>query len=520
MAFNFGQANGPFAVALRPVVGGVNGPNEGPPPPNMAFTYASVYLPPPAKGDGFATYYRRTYRLPTTSQNSQVGRNLRPPNWTMVRLPRSRESSYSEHFRTAQRPQEEVEAYRRANGVTVEGRCVPKPILHLDESGFSESLTNVIEARNSGSSPTALQAHCWPVALRGRDVVAVDCTASKGKLLAYLVPAIVHAQRQPVLQHPPAVMRGGGPIVLVLTATREVAQQVDVAARELCGTSRTRSICLVSGDRKEQQLEQLKQGADMLIATPGRLVAFMEDCKVNLSHCTCLVIDEADRMLTMGFCKQLRIISDNIRPDRQTFVMLESQTCDTDQLVDEMTTDPVIVTVGAATQEDQSRGAEHIVLVCKEAEKEDKLFALLNDTMNDESDRAIVFVERKQTVEDLVSSMRRRCWPAVGIHGKKTEHEQKWSLDALRLGKASILVATDVAARNINMDNVRYVISYDYPSNHGEYPRRLKHATARKYTFLEPNDYAHAREMIRFFRQTKQTIPPQLRNLAIKTSRK
>lgn len=520
MAFNFGQANGPFALVLRPVVGGANGPNEGPPPPNMPFTYGGVFLPPPLKGDGFATYYRRSYRLPTTSQNSQVGRNLRPPNWTTVRLPTSQESSYSEHFRTAQRSQEEVEAYRRANGVSVEGRCVPKPILHLDESGFSESLTNVIEARNSGSSPTALQAHCWPVALRGRDVVAVDCTATKEKLLAYIVPAIVHAQHQPVLQHPPDVTRGGGPIVLVLTVTRVAAQQVDVAARELCGTSRIRTICLASGDRKEQQLEQLKQGADMLVATPGRLVAFMEDCKVNLSRCTYLVIDEADRMLTMGFGKQLRVISDNIRPDRQTFVVLESQTCDTNQLVEEMTKDPVIVTVGAATQEDQSREVEHIVSVCKAAEKEDKLFALLNDIMNDESDRAIVFVERKQTVEDLVSSMRRRFWPAVGIHGKKTEHEKKWSLDALRSGKASILVATDVAARNINLDNVRYVVSYDYPSNHGEYPRRLKHATARKYTFLEPDDYVHAREMVRLFRQTKQAIPPQLRKSANMKSRK
>ncbi|KAL1478521.1 hypothetical protein MTO96_016206 [Rhipicephalus appendiculatus] len=491
--FNFGQANPAFFFMPQPFIGpngAANGPNEGPLPPDIGFTYAGARVPP-------TTLWGRL-------------RNLLP-----------RKIPAAHHF-----PEEpEVEAYRKANGVLVEGRCVPKPILHLDESGFSEPLTNVIEALNYGSSPTPLQAHCWPAALRGRDVVVVDCTATKVNSLAYLVPAIVHVQHKPDVQRPPAMARGSGPIVLVLTATREAAQQADVTARKLCGTSRIRTICLVSGGRKEEQLEQLKQGADILIATPGRLVAFMEDCKVNLRRCTYLVIEEANHMFTMGLDKQLRIVSHNIRPDRQTFVVLESQTNDTDQLVEEMTKDPVTVTVAAATQEDLSQRVEHIVFVCKEAEKEDKLFALLNDMMNDESDRAIVFVERKQTVDELSSSMRFRGWPAVGIHGKKTEHELKWSLDALRSGKASILVATDVAARDINLDNVRCVVSYDYPSNPSEYPRRLKHvtrsdATARKCTFLEPDDYVHAREMIRFFRQTKQAIPPQLRKLANMASRK
>ncbi|KAL1471309.1 hypothetical protein MTO96_040017 [Rhipicephalus appendiculatus] len=148
----------------------------------------------------------------------------------------------------------------------------------------------------------------------------------------------------------------------------------------------------------------------------------MEDCKVNLQHCTYLVIDEADRMLTMGLGKQLRIICNYIRPDRQTFVALASRTKDTQQLIEDMTKDPVIITVGAATLEDQNQ-------------------------------RPLVFT------------------------GKKTELEQKWSLDALRSGRAAILVATDVAARNVDSTNVRFVISYDYPSNPGEYPRRLKHAS-------------------------------------------
>ncbi|KAH7936460.1 hypothetical protein HPB52_023670 [Rhipicephalus sanguineus] len=192
---------------------------------------------------------------------------------------------------------------------------------------------------------------------------------------------------------------------------------------------------------------------------------------------------------------------------------------DDGKLTEETTKNLVTVPVGAATQEDQNRRVEHIIFVCKEPEKKDKLFDLLNDIMKDESDRIVVFMVRKQTVEDLASSLHLRGWPAVGIHGNKTEDEQKWSLDAPRSGKAAILVAADVAARNVNTASVHFVVSYDYPSNPDEYPCRLKHVTlpdvaARKYMFLKPHDYVHAREIITFFQQTNQAIAPQLSKVA------
>lgn len=498
-------------------------PHEGIPPLPFGleryrvFRPPPIFLPPPAKGDNFASF-NNTGWLSKTAHVSQVGRNLCPPNWAKFPLRTCKKDLYPEHFRTAQCSEEEAVAYRKARMITVEGRSAPLPMRHLEKSGFPEFITKVIEARNCGSSPTALQAQCWPVALSGRDLVAHDYTASKGQSLAYLVPAIIH------VQHQKAVPPGAGPVVLVLTATTEEAEQVYVAAREFCGTSRIRTICLVSGDPKERQLEILKEGAALCIATPGRLVALMEECKINFLQCTYFVIDKADRMLTMGLGKQLRIVEGNVRPDRQTIVVLESRTRAAQQLVEEVTIEPVTVTVGAATREDPTERVEHIVFVCKAAEKEDKLVALLDDVMKDENDRAIVYVERKQTVEELASNMRWHGWPTVGVHGNKTEHQRKCALDALRFGKAAILVTTDVAAKNMALDKVRIVVSYDYPSNPGEYARRLKHAappgtTGTMCTFFGPNDEVYAKEMVRFLRQSRQTIPPDLRVLANKTLR-
>lgn len=529
MAFEFG-----IPVMLQPFGGfGVNnGPNEGPPNPGFQFGLGpfpfgrgmlgrgrGIRQPPPVNGDNFAALFAMRNGSTYVARKSQVGRNVRPPNWRSIRLPAYQKNFYREHIRTAQRSPEEVEAYRNANEITITGRGAPKPILQVDEAGLPESVTKAVENLNSGSSPTALQAQCWPIALSGRDLVAVDCTASKGKSLAYLVPALAHVHQQP------AMLVGGLPTVLVLTATREMAQQVLIAVRKLTEGSKIRTMYLVSSDPKQPQLKQLQEGADICIATPGRLIVFMEEHKVNLRRCTLLAVDEADRILAVGLGKELRTIVDNIRPDRQTLVRLSCVTRESRALAEELTNDAINVSVGTATLVLKSRRVEHLVFVCEDAQKEDELVALLNDIINDESDRAVVFVERQQTVEDLASTLCHHGWPTVGIHGKMSKKEHKWALEALRLGRATVLVATDMGSRSVELENVRFVVSYDYPSNPGEYSRRFSHAarpdgTGRKYTFLAPGEGLHARELTWFLRENKQPIPRQLRKVANKAARK
>ncbi|XP_037528246.1 probable ATP-dependent RNA helicase DDX5 [Rhipicephalus sanguineus] len=480
-------------------LGQKNGPNEGAPEPTVQPGRGTVGTgrdrrpPQLLNGDNFAMIPVR-YHPYSTARRSQVGRTLRPSNWGRIRLPTYRKDFYREHTRNSQRSPEEVEAYRIANEITVKGLGAPKPILHVDEAGLPETITKAIENLNSGHKPTALQAQCWPIALSGRDLVAFDCTASKGKSLAFLVPAVVHAQSQP------SVLDDAGPTVIVLTLTREAALQVQVAVQELSKGLEIRTMYLLSGEPKKPQLQLLEEGADICVATPGRLTAFMEEGKANLGRCTFLAIDEADRMLVLGFGEKVRAIADSIRPDRQTLVTL---------------------TVGTATQEQQIQRVEHVVVVCEEAEKEGKLVGLLKDILSDESDRAIVFVEMKERVEDLVLTLRSRGCPAVGIHGNKTEQEHQCALDALRSGKAPVLVATDVATRALELDNVRYVVSCDHPIHSSDLLRRFRHAarpdgTGRMYTFLRPDEREHAKELMWFLQENKQPLPPQLREVAAK----
>ncbi|KAL1423480.1 hypothetical protein MTO96_021091 [Rhipicephalus appendiculatus] len=158
-----------------------------------------------------------------------------------------------------------------------------------------------------------------------------------------------------------------------------------------------------------------------------------------------------------------RAIADNVRPDRQTVVRLTHATKQSRELAPEFTNDSVNVTVGTATQEQQNQRVGHIVFVCKKAKKKDKLAALLKDILSNDSDRAVTFVERQQTVEDLASTLRLQGSPAVGIHAKKMEQEHQGALDVLRQSTTSFLVATNVATKAMEPDNVRFVVSYDHP---------------------------------------------------------
>ncbi|KAH7935763.1 hypothetical protein HPB52_013181 [Rhipicephalus sanguineus] len=461
--FGVGQLNGPNNMPI-------NGPNEGVLGANVELVDAGVHLRRrrslrlrrgvgeqiPPSGDAKRVVFVRYPTgggngVSTTAWNSQ----LRAPDWREVHLPPFQKDVYQEHITAANRPMEEVDAYRKANGITVTGRDVPKPILYIDESGIPERVAKVIEARNPRSTPSPVQAQCWPVALSGRDLVAVINDGSRGEPLAYLVPAIMHILLQPTAS------RDRGPLVLLLTATREEAIQVRAVADELTEGLDIRAMYLLPGEPRELQLKQIEEGAQICVATPGRLVSFMEECRINLSHCSYLVLDEADRMISMGFEKQLRVIADYARPDRQTLVWLTSRTMDANRLIDDLTSDYVNVSVGAVAREDQK--AQHIVYVCEALEKEEKLVTVLNDVLREKDDKAIVFTERKRTVEDIVSKLRLRCWACVAFHGKKTKQERHWALNSVRLGDAPILVSTDAAAGSVSLDNVRLVLRCGSP---------------------------------------------------------
>ncbi|XP_072239617.1 probable ATP-dependent RNA helicase DDX5 [Leuresthes tenuis] len=447
---------------------------------------------------------------PPPGKFGNPGERLRKKHWNLDELPKFQKNFYQEHPDATHRPIQEVEQYRRSKEVTVKGRDCPKPIVKFHEAAFPSYVMDVISKQN-WTEPTPIQAQGWPVALSGKDMVGIAQTGS-GKTLAYLLPAIVHIQHQPFLEH------GDGPICLVLAPTRELAQQVQQVAAEYGRASRLKSTCIYGGAPKGPQIRDLERGVEICIATPGRLIDFLECGKTNLRRCTYLVLDEADRMLDMGFEPQIRKIVEQIRPDRQTLMWSATWPKEVRQLAEDFLKDYVQINIGAL-QLSANHNILQIVDVCNDMEKEDKLIRLLEEIMSEKENKTIIFVETKRRCDELTRRMRRDGWPAMGIHGDKSQQERDWVLNEFRYGKAPILIATDVASRGLDVEDVKFVINYDYPNSSEDYIHRIgrtarSQKTGTAYTFFTPNNMKQASDLISVLREANQAINPKLMQMA------
>ncbi|XP_059408786.1 probable ATP-dependent RNA helicase DDX5 isoform X1 [Carassius carassius] len=438
------------------------------------------------------------------------GERLRKKHWNLDELPKFEKNFYQEHPDVARRSTQDVEHYRRSKEITVKGQNGPKPIMKFHEANFPNYVMDVISKQN-WTDPTPIQAQGWPVALSGKDMVGIAQTGS-GKTLSYLLPGIVHINHQPFLE------RGDGPICLVLAPTRELAQQVQQVAAEYGKASRLKSTCIYGGAPKGPQIRDLERGVEICIATPGRLIDFLEVGKTNLRRCTYLVLDEADRMLDMGFEPQIRKIVDQIRPDRQTLMWSATWPKEVRQLAEDFLKDYVQINVGAL-QLSANHNILQIVDVCNDGEKEDKLMRLLEEIMSEKENKTIIFVETKKRCDDLTRRMRRDGWPAMGIHGDKSQQERDWVLNEFKYGKAPILIATDVASRGLDVEDVKFVINYDYPNNSEDYIHRIgrtarSQKTGTAYTFFTPNNMKQAHDLVSVLREANQAINPKLIQMA------
>ncbi|MED6290290.1 putative ATP-dependent RNA helicase ddx5 [Ilyodon furcidens] len=447
---------------------------------------------------------------PPPGKFGNPGERLRKRHWNLDELPKFQKNFYQEHPDATHRPLQEVEQYRRSKEVTVKGRDCPKPIVKFHEAAFPNYVMDVIVKQNF-TEPTPIQSQGWPVALSGKDMVGIAQTGS-GKTIAYLLPAIVHIQHQPFLEH------GDGPICLVLAPTRELAQQVQQVAAEYGRASRLKTTCIYGGAPKGPQIRDLERGVEICIATPGRLIDFLECGKTNLRRCTYLVLDEADRMLDMGFEPQIRKIVEQIRPDRQTLMWSATWPKEVRQLAEDFLKDYVQINVGAL-QLSANHNILQIVDVCNDLEKEDKLIRLLEEIMSEKENKTIIFVETKRRCDELTRRMRRDGWPAMGIHGDKSQQERDWVLNEFRFGKAPILIATDVASRGLDVEDVKFVINYDYPNSSEDYIHRIgrtarSQKTGTAYTFFTPNNMKQASDLISVLREANQAINPKLIQMA------
>ncbi|CAJ2664313.1 unnamed protein product [Trifolium pratense] len=401
----------------------------------------------------------------------------------------------------------QVMQYRASRDITVEGHDVPKPILSFHEANFPDYCLDVI-AKLGFVEPTPIQAQGWPMALTGRDLIGIAETGS-GKTLSYLLPALVHVSAQPRLA------QGEGPIVLVLAPTRELAVQIQQEAMKFGGRSNIRCTCIYGGAPKGPQIRDLRMGVEIVIATPGRLIDMLEAQYTNLQRVTYLVLDEADRMLDMGFEPQIRKIVNQIRPDRQTLYWSATWPKEVETLARQFLQNPYKVVIGSPYLK-ANQSINQVVEVVSDMEKYNRLIKLLKEVMD--GSRVLIFTETKKGCDQITKQLRMDGWPALSIHGDKNQAERDWVLAEFKSGRSPIMTATDVAARGLDVKDIKCVVNYDFPSSLEDYVHRIGRtgragAKGTAYSFFTRANAKYARDLIKILQDAGQIVSPALSEL-------
>lgn len=398
--------------------------------------------------------------------------------------------------------------YRNEHNITVKGDNVPDPYIEINNCEFPEYIKEFLNEQGF-SKPTVIQSQGWPIALNGQNFVGIAQTGT-GKTLAYLLPAVVHIKEK-------KVRRGLGPIVLVLAPTRELARQIEQVAKDFEHTLGIRCVCVYGGASRSVQAEKLQQGVDILIATPGRLNDFLVSRTTTLNRSTYVVLDEADRMLDMGFEPQIRQALEGVPKERQILMFSATWPKEVQHLAKDYLGEFVQVNVGS-TELSANHNIKQIVHVCDQDEKLDKFKQIIHDIAGDKYEKMLIFTNTKKFVDTLTNALRKNGWPAVGIHGDKTQLQRDRIIGQFKSGRSRILVATDVAARGLDVDGVTHVINYDFPNTSEDYIHRIGR-TGRQdnkgvaHTILTDENARQAKSLIEVMEEAKQEIPRELLDL-------
>ncbi|KAJ0753288.1 putative RNA helicase [Helianthus annuus] len=404
------------------------------------------------------------------------------------------------------------DAYRQQHEITVTGDNVPPPFTSFEDTGFpSELLREVLEA--GFTAPTPIQAQSWPVALQSRDIVAIAKTGS-GKTLGYLIPAFIHLKRV----HKNRQM---GPTVLVLSPTRELATQIQAEAVKFGRSSKILCTCLYGGAPKGPQLRELDRGTDIVVATPGRLNDILEMRRLSLSQVTFLVLDEADRMLDMGFEPQIRKIVKEVPARRQTLMYTATWPKEVRKIAADLLVNPIQVNIGNVDELVANKAITQHIEVLAPMEKNRRLELILRS--QEPRSKVIIFCSTKKMCDQLARSLTRQ-FAAAAIHGDKSQGERDYVLNQFRTGRSPVLVATDVAARGLDIKDIRVVINYDFPTGVEDYVHRIGRtgragATGEAYTFFTEQDAKHASDLVKVLEGANQRVPKELRDMAARSGR-
>lgn len=331
--------------------------------------------------------------------------------------------------------------------------------------GLSEQVLDAIEDLGY-ENPTPIQAGAIPQVLAGRDLLAAAQTGT-GKTAAFLLPAMSTLPRVKRARGR-AMSVGCGPRMLIVTPTRELAQQIDAVCKKIAYHTRHTAVTVVGGVSYNPQKSALRRGCDILVATPGRLVDLIEQGACMLDEVQVLVLDEADRMLDMGFLPAVRQIVGQTRADRQT--LLFSATLDEKEVgaITSLVNDPARVEIAPATSTAET--VDQFLLPVSGDAKNGVLTEVLK---REGTERVIVFTRTKRRADTCCRRLERAGISCAAIHGDRSQAQRERALKAFRQGRCDVLVATDVLARGIDVTDVRYVVNFDVPEEPVDYIHRI-----------------------------------------------
>lgn len=360
------------------------------------------------------------------------------------------------------------------------------------------------------TTPTPVQQQAIPAILEGRDVCAAAATGT-GKTAAFLLPVLTHLPHGKHIRLPkqqaPQLLDAATPSLLVITPTRELAEQIGTTCATICRNTQHHLAVVYGGTKYPPQITKLRCGVDILIATPGRLMDLRERGVIDLSRVSTLVLDEADRMLDMGFWPAVQSIIADIPPTRQT--LLFSATLDKKILakIQPILHNPVRIEI--ITHGDTAKTVDQYILPVQHSQKQELLHALL---MEKGFEKVIVFARTKHRAEHCCKILQREKFRAESIHSDKSQANRRKALENFSKGKTNILVATDVLARGIDVPQVNYVVNFDLPDFPDDYIHRIGRTgrageTGFAVSFVSPESVSALRQIQRLIHTELPLLP-------------
>ncbi|KAF8072380.1 RH42 [Scenedesmus sp. PABB004] len=446
-----------------------------------------------------------------TAGKLSKGDKLLAVDHAAVTYPPFRRAFYIEVPEIKRMTEPEVAALRKElDGIKVRGKNPPRPIKAWTQSGLSGRVLDILR-RNGFDRPLAIQAQAVPIIMSGRDCIGIAKTGS-GKTLAFVLPMLRHIKDQPPLAN------GDGPVALIMAPTRELVQQISKEVKRFGRAVGLTSVAVFGGSGVANQISELKRGAEVVAATPGRLIDLLVNGGgkiTNLRRVTYLVLDEADRMFDMGFEPQIMRIVGNIRPDRQCVMFSATFPRSVEALARQVLKDPVEIQVGGRSV--VNADIAQFVEIRPEAERWLRLLEVLGEWY--EAGKIIIFVHTQDKADNLFRDLLKAGYPCLSLHGGKDQSDRECTIGDFKGGVCNILVATSVAARGLDVRELVLVVNYDAPNHHEDYVHRVGRTgragnKGTAVTFIGPDEERYAPDLVKALRESGAAVPQDLQALA------